>query len=135
MLRIAIASAAICFVSSAALSAETWKCAYHLNDGPPGLSGQGTIEIDGNDLTWTLPAHPMPSVNGYIGAAVSDFSVLKNNRFGLVAASPQLRNDKDVGRVISAVVMVLNKSNGALREGAVSLNGSSDALMGTCRHS
>jgi hypothetical protein len=134
MLRIAIAAVAICFVSNAALGAETWECTFFPFDGPPHASGRATIEINENELKWILPAHPMPSAHGYMGAITFRDAVLQNNKLGVVAASSQAQTDKDVGPIISADVIVLKKSTGALHEGTVSMSGVHDVLSGTCRH-
>jgi hypothetical protein len=122
------------FASSAALSAEAWECVFHTVDGPTGLSTQAIMEIDEKGLKWILPAHPMPIVGGYIGATTFQFAVLQNNDIGLVAASPQARTDKDVGVILGAFVVVLNKSSGAFHGGSVWMAGVSDSMKGTCKH-
>ena len=128
MFRVAIISFITCLAPCAALGAEKWECTNHLIDGPSGSSSQATVEVDGSELRWTDPGYH--SLYGDIGDVVSKFSVLENNDLGLIAVLPQARKDNDVGTVISAVVLVLNKRTGAVREGTVSIDGSSDVLTG-----
>jgi hypothetical protein len=110
-----------------------WDCTFKAFDGPPGASGHATIQVDGDNLDWTLDAFDMPDLKRNTAPVAFHYRVLENNRIGLVAVSAQAQMDKDVGPLISSETIVLNKADGKLSAGGVGTNGAHDSLSGTCR--
>jgi hypothetical protein len=121
---------AFLIVATPSFASEVWNCDFASTSGSDkGLSGIAKIQIDKDTLDWQLP---VPVKSG-MEWTTSPHRLLENNDLGTVAASSQSYSDSDVGPVIGARVIVLNKSNGDLRIGSVMIIGEHDFLTGHCK--
>lgn len=129
-----------CFLlamSTHAAAASKWDCSYVLVSvsGVPEMvtpRGHVRFQIDGDEFKrvpdpWIGPKPLVP-----IPADTFRYKLLENNDVGIVAARSQSRANPDVGPLIGATVVTINKTSGELREGSVMANGEHDLLTGHC---
>ncbi len=128
----AILVSGLCAATAPALAAETWDCTFIIvNGSAKGLYGSAKIQIDGDTLNWQVPPPTKPTAEAK--GTTFQYRLLQDNRIGIVAISSEARVDDNVGPLVGATVITLNKLTGALRTGSVMVNGEHDILSGNCK--
>ncbi len=137
----------ICFgafaISSPVVAADVWNCTYkdQTNILPRDTQDEAIIRIEDKWLDWQVEfpvlghdGRPTPDPGGGYKHSTESFryAVLENNAVGIVAVYPQSRADADVGPVIGAEVIAINKADGAFQVGSVGLGGAHDSMNGKC---
>ena len=123
-------------LTNPAVAADRWTCSFKDLTGslPPGWQGEARIQVSGEWLEWTVPT-VMPDSHGNMHVNQTTFRhrILNNNADGLVAVTSEVNKAADVGLIVLAEVIVLEKATGKLRMGSVTTNGVHDLLNGQCR--
>jgi hypothetical protein len=123
----------ILLFSTAAFADESFNCTFTRSAGVPSGTGTAAVEIAGADLTWRIAAASSARYRVFPSNAVFHYHVIQNTDVGLVAVSSGAEADKRLGPIVGANVIVLAKSNMALRMGSVNETGAHDVLMGSCQ--
>ena len=131
-LRLALWIAALVGAATTpAAAVEAWNCNFKVVSGTEkNYDGVAKIRIVGDTLDWQAEpavARPIP------------YPTLQNNDVGTVAVfsqahmwTPLGKPDHDTESLIGATIIVLDKSTGEIREGAIMASGVYEHLNGQC---
>ncbi|HEV2562626.1 MAG TPA: hypothetical protein VGT78_10835 [Rhizomicrobium sp.] len=130
-LRMILCCGALC-LSTHAVASETWDCTFTKVGEPSNWTRHATIEINGDNLDWRLDPIEMRDPRMSVPATSFHYHILENNDVGTIAAFPEATNEKLLGLIVKATVIVLAKADMSVRMGVVGTYPAQDALTGQC---
>jgi hypothetical protein len=133
MAKLTYLTAMLLIVAAPAYAGQIWDCTVRKSDVPPAIGNHSIFIVEGDDLRTTTGPVDITVPELHIPAATFHYRILENNDVGLVAVTTQARNDKDVGPVVAAETIVIDKANGRFHEGIVGNSGLSDMASGSCK--
>jgi len=122
---------ALAATTPAAAAADMWDCTFSGETADPSVPNLGTAKIEGQTLLWSTPGLPRATGPHHIG--VSKYRILENNNLGTVAVAAYAENlGAEFGLLVRGDIFVLNKADGAMREGTVATGGVHEIRQGQC---
>ncbi|MGD0191660.1 MAG: hypothetical protein ABSD74_13045 [Rhizomicrobium sp.] len=114
-------------INASAFGSEAWNCNFVRAAGrAKGSQGAAKIEIANDVLKW----EPQISPTNWVPIP---YKIAEDNEVGIVAVSSQAQTDKELGPLIGATVLAVNKLDGSLNMGSVMLTGEYAVLSGRCQ--
>jgi hypothetical protein len=91
-----------------------------------------TIVLDGDDFIWKLDAVDIAQPRMAIPASSFRYRLLEKNDVGAIGAFAEASNEKPLGPVVKATVIVLNKKDMTVRTSVVGIEAARDTSTGSC---